>query len=247
MAAAQKKELTRRISLESERFNYSIDYVFYGLLASLASARSINKQNESGVEQYELYLTEAKYKQCRPLLRRLLGNVSAQTLRNKLKKLANNEMLIYDEQTKEYKFPYDYDQKYYIISRDILLYLCLTMRNTVILLFIYLADRFKWKKNYTFTIREIEQALGYSPLARNTMIEAEIRSGLVALKAQGLIDYAKIQVEATTEEDKYKTSRMILKNVETHIFPEVLKQGYMLTLPSQKEQINMNDMLFLEK
>lgn len=240
--AAKKKELTRRISLEPERFNYSIDYVFYGLLASFASARPTELKDG----QYELYLTEANYKRCRSLIRRCLGNVSAQTMRNKLKRLLEKGLLIFDKNLKEYRFPYDYNQKYYIISRDILLYLCLTAQSIVIQTYIYLADRFKWKQNYHFTILELEQALGYSATARNTLIEAKIGAGLAALKAQGLIDYDKVQVEAITEMGKYKTSRMVLKNVTTHILPTIVKEGYLLTSPTEKEQINLEDLLLLD-
>lgn len=240
-------EIKRRISLDVDKFNYNIDFVFYGFLLSIATAKPKNKQTELGNDEWELYLSEAKYKKCRPLLRKWLGDVSAQTVRNKLKKFIDIGMIAYNEKEKIYTFPYDYNSKYYIVSRDIIFYLCGTASSTVIQTYIYLASRFAWKKDYEFTVTEIKNALGYSPNSQNSPIEKFIKAGLASLQVQGFIKFDVIQTKATSEDDKYKTQRYILRDVTTSIMPEKVKIELKKVLPSIKPNIGVDEFFKIEQ
>lgn len=243
MSAAVKKEITRRISLDADCFNYNIDFVFFGFLLSVATARPKNNDNK----QWELYLSENKYVKCRPLLRKWLGGVSAQTIRNKLKKFIEMGMIKYDSQEKVYTFPYDYNGKYYIISRDIIFYLCATATSLVIQTYIYLASRFSWKKDYEFTVTEIKNILGYSANSQNSSVEQAIAAAIVSLQQQGLISYEVRQLIKETEVgQKYGVKKYVLTNVKTSIMPEQLTIELKKVLPGIKPRLTMTDIFKVE-
>ena len=72
-----------------------------------------------------------------------------------MQKLIDAGYVKYDEQAKEYTFPYNYNENYYIVSVDVLAYLCTVSNPFVIKIYFYLADKYKFKTDYTFTLTEL--------------------------------------------------------------------------------------------
>lgn len=237
----------RRISLEEEKFNYSIDFVFYGFLISIASARPTKEKTGLGNDKWELYLPESRYKKCRPILKKWLGDVTLQTIRNRFKKLIEKKMVEYDKEKKEYTFPYDENEKYFVVSRDIIFYFCAVTTSLVIQTYIYLASRFAWKQNYEFSATEIKNVLGYSDQSQNVPVEKWIKAGLIFLKTQGFIDFDIKIVDTVGRDDNYKTQRYILKNVVTSLMPDKLKTEIEKVLPELKPDVTLGKLLCIDE
>ena len=47
----------------------------------------------------------------------------------------------------------NYNEKYYIVSTEVLTYLCTVANPFVIKIYFYLADRYNYKRNYLFTYK----------------------------------------------------------------------------------------------
>lgn len=69
-----------------------------------------------------------------------------------MQKLIDAGYIKYDQEAKEYTFPFNYNEKYYIVSRDVLAYLCTVSNPFVVKIYFYLADKYKFKKDYKFTL-----------------------------------------------------------------------------------------------
>ena len=79
-------------------------------------------------------------------------------------------------QYKCFWFPYDENGKYKILDKDFIRYLIDTRNAQCIRVYLYLLNKYQYKKNYTFTYKEILIALGYSPDTSTTSISNIIDS-----------------------------------------------------------------------
>ena len=194
-----QKDYTRRIPIQKDWFDYHLDSIVYSFMLSSATARIKPGDRTDGSQSY-LYLSQAKYKKIRPIIRQII-NATAKQVNDRVKRLEQKGYIYFNSQTKQFTFPYDYNQKYYIVSTEVLVYLCTVSNPFVIKIYFYLADRYNYKKNYLFTLKELRMALGYSG-SENQRVTDLIRAALSSLKIMGFINYEKVQVKGIGNTDR---------------------------------------------
>ena len=81
-----------------------------------------------------------------------------------------------------------------MVSRDVLAYLCTVSNPFVIKIYFYLADKFKFKKDYHFTLKQLRVMLGYSS-SENERVTTLIKLALSSLSVMGFIDYKPVKIK----------------------------------------------------
>ena len=161
------------------------------MLAS-ATARIKPGDKKDGSQSY-LYLSQSKYKKIRPLMKTITGKTARQ-IGERVQKLKEAGYLSFNQQTKQFTFPFDYNERYYIVSKDVLAYLCTVSNPFVIKIYFYLADRYKFKPNYRFTLKELRIMLGYSA-NQNERVTNLIKLALTSLSVMDFIEYKPVKVK----------------------------------------------------
>lgn len=116
----------------------------------------------------------------------ILGIKSAKTYRAHLNYLIEKEYVIKE---KDYYYLPEQEDVFLMLPLETIQFLVDTTKESVIKTYIYLFQRYKWKKSeYVFTIEELGQHLGVSVQgkARNYLMFKNI---LTALSNNGLIEY----------------------------------------------------------
>ena len=194
----------RRLSLEEDFMNYSIDDILFGAMYHLATYHP---------EKKIFYLTKKNFTKNKEIIKKAC-DVSTQTLNNHLKKLIEAELIqeagIMSGGTSypSYTFSYEYKTKYQLVENEMLWYIVSTRSQQAIKLYIYLLDKYNWKKQnddyYIFTSEELIGALGYSTNSSNSRAYGIVRNVLESFAREGVIKY----------EDFYET---IIQNDGTSI------------------------------
>lgn len=110
---------------------------------------------------------------------------SPKTYRAHLKYLIDTGYVI--EESDKYILP-NIEDIYLLLPLDTLRFIVDTVTESVIKIYIYLGQRYKYKKNYVFTQEEIAQHLGVK-LDGKPATRSKIKNGLIALQNHGLIEY----------------------------------------------------------
>ena len=187
-----KKEIQhpRRMPTEGAFMSFKIDDIVYGYLQGIATYDKYDKKR--------VYLTEKTLQDAKVVLADLLGKKSSRTISRKIEVLMSeeNELMAFDEETKQYYFPYDKISKYCVVSAEILQELTSVYNKMAVRVYVYLLDKYLWKEKdgstYDFTIHELKVAFGYSASTRgsaNSQIEMVLKNILKNLKANHFIDY----------------------------------------------------------
>lgn len=169
----------RNISLEDNFMNYSVDDLLYAFMSYHATYDPLTN---------EYYLTERNWVKYRPLLKSI---ITTRNCRNHLNSLIAKEIVIHDETRMRYIFPHNGFKKYQPVNNAMLYYLIITSNINVIKVYIYLLNKWLWKKQtnepYYFTLKELREALGYSG-SNNEGVDAALRTILFSISKQGIID-----------------------------------------------------------
>lgn len=179
----------RRLSLEDTFMNYSVDDILFGAMYYLATFHPTKRV---------FYLTKRKFTQNRDIIKKAC-DVSTQTLNNHLKKLLELG-LIQEQEIKSgdvaypsYTFSYEYKEKYQLVDNEMLWYIVTTRSQQAIKLYIYLLDKYNWKKangeNYIFTNTELLEAIGYSTNSSNQKASGIVNNILESYLREGVIKY----------------------------------------------------------
>jgi len=172
----------RRIPVEGIFLHYKTDDIVYGYLQASATFNPKDKV---------LYINQKNMTSIRRELQDIIGCKSASTITNKLNYLMENNLFKFDEKASRYIFPYDPNEKYKIISSELLKELVVVYKPMVLKIFIYLLDKYEWKKEansqYIFTLTELSAAMGYA--ASSGRQDANIRIILEHLRRTGMINY----------------------------------------------------------
>lgn len=196
--------ITRRFSLEEDFMNWDTNDLLYGFLRSLSTARPEVEngkvlKTKSGKDRWREYLPVKTYKKNKKLIAGLC-NCSPKTIDRHLEKLFERNLL--DEGIEvitvngveyEYEcfwFPYDENGTYKLIDKEVITYLINTRNTHAIRIYLYLLNKYQWKKDYIFTIQEIKEALGYAESTKTC--DVLIKNVLASFKAEGIISYEKI-------------------------------------------------------
>ena len=201
----------------------------------LAATPRIKPGDKKDGTQSFLYLSQAKFKKIKPWIINITGKNSRQVT-EKVKQMSGqkdqqyrqnnqNDLILkryihYDKEKKEYTFPYDYNERYYIVSSQVLAYLCIVSNPFIIKLYLYLADRYRYKQDWQFDLKELNKVFGYSG-SYNKRVNQFLKVGLAQLKNKGLVDYTTIE---TSVKGNLKVDRFKLKKVSKQI-PVQIKQN----------------------
>jgi hypothetical protein len=223
---------TRRFSLEEDFMNWSTNDLLYGFLRSLSTARlDIDDdgkviKTKSGNDKWREYLTVKEYKKNKKTIAGICG-CSTKTIDRHIDKLFEKGLLdegieVITVNGKEYEyecfwFPYDEDGLYKIVDKDVIKYLVYTRNAHAIRIYLYLLNKYQWKKDsgdYIFTIQELKEALGYAATTKSC--DELIKCVLASFKAEGIIAYEKFvdEVEISINDCKViHVEKMKLKYV----------------------------------
>ena len=115
----------------------------------------------------------------------ILPYSSPKTYRAHMKYLIDTGYVI--EEKDRYILP-NIDDIYLLLPLDTLQFILDVVTESVIKIYIYLGQRYKFKKDYVFTQEEIAQHLGVK-LDGKPETRRKIKNGLIALQNHGLIEY----------------------------------------------------------
>lgn len=171
---------TRRLSLEKDFMNYDTDDLMFGLMLSTATYNPNLKQ---------LYLSKNSYASDRKLFYSVCDTNNMKTLKRRLDKIKEKGLVIEDD--KNYYFPYNVNDRYRIIDKQMLRYLVDTRSKQCIRVYILLLDWYMWKsstkEHYIFTRGEVAERLGFSK--NNSNARLTISNILSSLQKEGIISY----------------------------------------------------------
>ena len=183
----------RRFSLEQDFMNFKIDDLLYGYLRSISTARPTGKKTANGKDEYEEYLPYKEYLKNKKLIADICG-CSVKTVERHFNILFEAGLLdeVYrklpdDEEQRIILFPIKQTSLFKHIEKDMLRYLLDTRNAQCIKVYIYLLNKYEWKSNYTFTLVELQEALGYS---RTTKTATETMKNIIeSFAREGIIEY----------------------------------------------------------
>ena len=227
-----KKEPDRRLPLQDRWFDYHLDSIVYSFMLVSATARIKPGDKTDGTQSF-LYLSQSKYNKIRPMIKTIIGR-SARQVNEKRDKLIKEGYIAYDKQKKQYTFPFDYNQNYYIVSVDVLAYLCTVSNPFVIKIYFYLANKFRMKSGYRFTYKELRLMLGYSE-SQNKRVTDLIKLALSALSVMNFIEYRPIKVNLPGKE--YKIDNFQLINVVGRKLPKIIRDELQNNLSLEGRQV----------
>lgn len=204
MEQNNKKPIKRRFSLEVDFMNYKTNDLLYAFMRGLSTARpeiengNAIKTNKGNVRCRE-YLPVKTFKKNKKMIADICG-ISTRQIDNQIKKLAEVGLIdegieVIEMDGKEfnypcYWFPYDYDENYQLVDIDVIRYLVNTRNTQCIRIYIYLLNKYKWKKDYVFTLKELKSALGYADTTMTAY--SMIKDILASFSKEGIIKYTKI-------------------------------------------------------
>jgi hypothetical protein len=193
----------RRLSLENDFMNYSVDDILFGAMYYLATYHP---------EEKRLYLTKKNFTKNKETIKAVCGEISTQKLNRHLNKLIADN-LVQEKDIKSgaetypsYIFPYDYEEKYQLVENEMLWYIVSTRHAQAVKLYIYLLNKYNWKletnENYIFTNRELIGALGYSTNSANNLANSMVGNVLESFAREGIIEYETFYEEMITNGGK---------------------------------------------
>lgn len=194
---------TRVFSLEQDFMNWKTDDLLYAFMRCLSTARPEVEEGKivktaNNKVKYREYLPIKHFKQNKKVIAAICG-CSTRTIDRHIEKLFEAGLLdegieVVEINGKEYDyecfwFPYDYDATYKIVDKSLVEYLVHTRNAQGIRIYLYLLNKYQWKKDYLFTIKELKEALGYAESTKS--VDSLIKNVLASFKAEGIIKYEK--------------------------------------------------------
>jgi hypothetical protein len=184
--------------------NYSVDDILFGAMYYLATYHP---------HEQKLYLTKKNFAKNKTISKAVCGEISTQKLNRHLAKLIEDG-LIQEKNMKSggetypsYIFPYEYKEKYQLVESEMLWYIVSTRNAQAVKLYIYLLNKFNWKKQeendyYIFTNRELIGALGYSTNSANNLANTMVNNVLESFSREGVIKFESFYEEMITTNGK---------------------------------------------
>ena len=174
---------------------WSVDDLLYGYLKRIATYNPNTK---------ELYFTQKTWNKTatKRVIKKICGIERKRERDSHFNKLINTGLLeIRGAGTKEERYVFlDNEINYKLVPLDLLDYLLNTASSGVIQVYIYLLDKYEWKKKensyFYFTKKEIALALGYSNASSITgSVLSRISDILACLIRQGIIEFEEVGVK----------------------------------------------------
>lgn len=182
--------MQRKFSLASDFMNLKADDLVLGYLQHFATYHPEKKM---------LYIPLEKVNKEKPIMAEMF-DCSTRTISRKITILVelgliqSITLVLNGKTAKVYEFPQNTIDRYQMIDDDFMWYITQTRRSGALKLYLYLANKWIWKKKqgelYSFTAGELALALGYSTAsARQGTIINMINTLLESFKREGAIDY----------------------------------------------------------
>ena len=168
--------MKRRFSLDQDFMNYSTDDLIYGYLQCKSTFDEETKKR---------YIAVSTVSQLKKNMAAMIGK-TMRTVSNKIEKLIETGLL--KQENKQGQNVYvltENSERYQLINYDILFYLLINRSAQSIRVYIYLLNKYLWKKNYVFTLAELKEALGYAETTKSvdilldTILKSFYREGLM--------------------------------------------------------------------
>lgn len=193
----------RRMSLEDNFMNYSVDDILFGAMYYLATYHPHKKI---------LYLTKNNFTKNKKNIKGVCGDISTQKLNRHLAKLMEDGLVQEqdipsgDKTYPSYIFPYEYKTRYQLIENEMLWYIVSTRNAQAVKLYVYLLNKYNWKKEekdtYIFTYKELVEALGYSANSANYPAITLVKNVLESFAREGVIKFESFYEEMITTNGK---------------------------------------------
>lgn len=181
--------MTRKFSLENDFMNLTIDDMVYGYIQHMATFAP---------ELKVLYVPVAKVSMEKKEIAKVI-NKTARTVSNRINKLLDADLLKQEQlnlngkDTLCYIIPQETKGRYQIIFDEMLYYLICTRNVNCIKIYLYLKNKYDWKKKtdelYSFTNAELLTAIGYSG-NYNGNLSTYIQYILDSFMREGVIKWA---------------------------------------------------------
>lgn len=195
----------RCFPLEGDFMSYNIKDLLYGYLQYKATFDTTTKQ---------LYIDAKKYRDIKPELANLYG-CSIRTVEREIEKLINCNLLTREND----RFIITATaSKYQLIDYDMLEYLLETRNHNTIRIYVYLLNKYIWKKSidakYTFTITELLEVIGYKTVSADKT--NAIRRIIDSLEREGIIKTSIIIMPICKGNKTIPVQRYVLDYVAEH-------------------------------
>lgn len=230
----KQEKTTRRVPIQQNWFDYHLDTIVYSFMLAGATARVKPGDKTDGSQSF-LYLSQSKYKKLRPMIRQVIGKTARQ-VGERVQKLIDAGYIKYDQQARQYTFPFNYNEKYYIVSTDVLAYLCTVSNPFVVKIYFYLADKYKFKKDYKFTLTQLRKMLGYSGSA-NSRVNDLIKIALSSLSVMKFIEYKKVYAKVPGNQTNRPVEEFQLIHVVGKQLPKIIKNELVNNLSLESKSI----------
>lgn len=178
--------MNRRISLEKDFMDYKKDDIMYAFLLNLAEYR---KQDSV------LWLSKKDYYSYKEEIMNACDYTSPTSLRTNMKKWLDSGLItegVVKYRNKDYDAyifkNYDKDGKYQLVNLEILRKLIDAKNKHSIQVYTYLLNKYKFKKNYEFSLKELRENLGYIA-SSETRTNRRLTNIIQDLQHSGYIDY----------------------------------------------------------
>lgn len=168
--------MKRRFSIEPSFIQSRTNDLIYTFMRSISTINPKPQPKE--------YLSLTTLKSNRKLFLNICDLTPRQFTRA-LNKLIDEGLVTFENDN--YYFPFDYDERYKLIDKNMLKYLINTRSVHAIRIYLILLNFYSYKKGYVFTLKEIKTLLGYSE--NNYDFNKTIQDILISLKREKLIDY----------------------------------------------------------
>lgn len=214
----------RAFSLEDEFMKYDTDDLLYGFMRALSTVRPPKDEDDAYLE----YLPIKVFDRYKSKIASIVG-VTTRTIKNHLERLESKGLIgkcdeeINGKMVKCFWVP-KVEGRYEIIEQDMVRYLLDTTSVNGIKIYIYLLNKYKWKRQtnekYIFTKRELLDALGYSKSSESSELYDTINNILMMLVNSELVEYRIVKCEIENS-DRYKTTERMELSYVVEKFDEV--------------------------
>lgn len=189
----EKITCPRRLPTEGIFIDYDSNDILYSLMYSMATFNPKEKK---------LYLDKSNFTREKKTIYRCCGFTNSAMMKRHLKKLIDKGLIA--EADKLFYFPYNENQKYRIISNEMLWYLASTRPLQGVRIYIMLLDWFLWKQKtgetFVFTNKDILKRLGYS--TDNKVASSMVSNMLESYQREGVIQCEYFYEKNITDEGK---------------------------------------------
>lgn len=183
MGETEKKIHTRRMPTEGAFISYDSNDILYTIMYSLATYNPVEKK---------LYLAKSNLTANKKLIYSSCDFSGSAMMKRHLSKLIEKNLIEEDENN--YYFPYDINQKYRIVEKDMLFYLATTRSLNAIRVYMILLDGFLWKSKeqneFNFTNAYLLDKMGYSTNNKNASVM--ITNILESFSREGVIIFEEL-------------------------------------------------------